>query len=227
MYTIFLVEDDPVIAQALQKHLQGWGHTVVCVKDFANVTAEFAAASPQLVLLDIGLPFFNGYHWCAEIRRLSKVPIVFLSSAADSMNIVLAMNQGADDFIAKPFDLNVLTAKVAALLRRSYDFAGATPLLEHRGAVLDTASASLCYQGQTVGLTKNEFKILQLLLEQKGRVVPRTAIMERLWATDSFIDDNTLTVNIARLRKTLDELGLVDFILTKKNLGYLVEQSDG
>ena len=195
----------------------------MCARDFSNVTAEFAAASPQLVLLDIGLPFYNGYHWCGEIRKVSKAPIVFLSSAADNMNIVLAMNQGADDFIAKPFDLNVLTAKVAALLRRSYDFAGATALLQHKGAILDTASGRLSYEGQSAELTKNEFRILQLLLEQKGRVVPRSAIMERLWATDSFIDDNTLTVNVARLRKTLEDLGLPDFITTKKNLGYMVE----
>lgn len=223
MYTIFIVEDDPVIAGALQKHLEGWGYRAVCARDFSNVTAEFAAASPQLVLLDIGLPFYNGYHWCGEIRKVSKAPIVFLSSAADNMNIVLAMNQGADDFIGKPFDLNVLTAKVAALLRRSYDFAGATALLQHRGAILDTASGRLSYEGQSAELTKNEFRILQLLLEQKGRVVPRSAIMERLWATDSFIDDNTLTVNVARLRKTLEDLGLPDFITTKKNLGYMVE----
>ncbi len=222
-YHIFLVEDDPVIAGAVQKHLESWGYRVTCATDFSNVTAQFAAANPQLVLLDIMLPFFNGYHWCSQIRRVSKVPIIFLSSAADNMNIVLAMNQGADDFIAKPFDLNVLTAKVAALLRRSYDFAGGTALLEHKGAILDTASATLTYGEKTVELTKNEFKILQLLLEQKGRVVPRDAIMERLWATDSFIDDNTLTVNVARLRKTLEQLGLPGFITTKKNLGYLIE----
>lgn len=223
MYTIFIVEDDPVIAGALQKHLEGWGYRAVCAQDFSAVTAEFAAASPQLVLLDIGLPFYNGYHWCGEIRKISKAPIVFLSSAADNMNIVLAMNQGADDFVAKPFDLNVLTAKIAALLRRSYDFAGATALLQHKGAILDTASGRLTYNGKSAELTKNEFRVLQLLLEQKGRVVPRAAIMERLWATDSFIDDNTLTVNVARLRKTLEDLGLPGFITTKKNLGYMVE----
>lgn len=223
MYTIFIVEDDPVIAGALQKHLEGWGYRAVCARDFSAVTAEFAAASPQLVLLDIGLPFYNGYHWCGEIRKVSKAPIVFLSSAADNMNIVLAMNQGADDFVAKPFDLNVLTAKIAALLRRSYDFAGATALLQHKGAILDTASGRLTYNGKSAELTKNEFRVLQLLLEQKGRVVPRAAIMERLWATDSFIDDNTLTVNVARLRKTLEDLGLPGFITTKKNLGYMVE----
>lgn len=223
MYTIFIVEDDPVIAGALQKHLEGWGYRAVCAQDFSAVTAEFAAASPQLVLLDIGLTFYNGYHWCGEIRKISKAPIVFLSSAADNMNIVLAMNQGADDFVAKPFDLNVLTAKIAALLRRSYDFAGATALLQHKGAILDTASGRLTYNGKSAELTKNEFRVLQLLLEQKGRVVPRAAIMERLWATDSFIDDNTLTVNVARLRKTLEDLGLPGFITTKKNLGYMVE----
>lgn len=223
MYTIFLVEDDPVIAGALRQHLESWGYRVALADDFSNVTAQFAAANPQLVLLDIGLPFYNGYHWCAQLRAVSKVPIVFLSSAADNMNIVLAMNQGADDFIAKPFDLNVLTAKVAALLRRSYDFAGSASLLQHKGAILDTAAGKLTYKGRAADLTKNELRILQLLLEQKGRVVSRTSLMERLWSTDSFIDDNTLTVNVARLRKTLEDLGLPGFITTKKNLGYLVE----
>lgn len=223
MYKILLVEDDPTITEVLERQLAKWGYEASHVTDFQHVLETFVQQAPHLVLLDISLPFYDGYHWCGEIRKVSKAPIVFLSSAADNMNIVLAMNQGADDFIAKPFDLNVLTAKVAALLRRSYDFAGATALLQHKGAILDTASGRLSYEGQSAELTKNEFRILQLLLEQKGRVVPRSAIMERLWATDSFIDDNTLTVNVARLRKTLEDLGLPDFITTKKNLGYMVE----
>lgn len=223
MYRILIVEDDPVIAGAIKKTIESWGLTVKCVEDFANVLGEFVEFDPQLVLLDISLPFYNGYHWCTEIRKLSKVPIIFISSASDNLNIVMAINLGADDFITKPFDLSVLTAKVQALLRRSYQFAGGTNLIEHRGAILNLSDATLTYQGEKIELSRNEFKILQLLLENKGQVVSRETIMTRLWETDSFIDDNTLTVNMTRLRKKLDQAGLPGFITTKRALGYLVE----
>ena len=223
MTRIYLVEDDEVIAGAIQRHLQAWGCQVKRAEDFSNILGEFAAFQPQLVLLDISLPFFNGYHWCGEIRRVSKVPIVFLSSASDNMNIVMAMNMGGDDFIAKPFDLNVLTAKIQALLRRTYDFAGQTGLMEHRGAVLNTGDATLTFQDRRVELSRNEYRILQVLLEQKGKAVSRDTLMRRLWETDSFVDENTLTVNVTRLRKKLEAVGLTDFIHTRKGLGYLVE----
>lgn len=224
MYRILVVEDDMTIAKALASHLRKWDYEVACVEDFKNVMEIFAEYDPQLVLLDIVLPFFNGFHWCQEIRRLSKVPIIFISSAGDNMNIVMAMNMGGDDFIAKPFDLAVLTAKVQALLRRTYDFS-AEPVqsLEHRGAVLNLGDASLSYQGEKIDLTKNEFRILQILLEHKGAVVSRDDMMVKLWETDSFVDENTLTVNVARLRKKLDAGGLPDFIKTKKGMGYMVE----
>lgn len=222
MYKIFIIEDDSIIADTLQKHLTAWGWEARCAADFQNVLADFAAFSPQLVILDISLPFYNGYHWCTEIRKLSKVPVLFLSSAADNLNIVMAMTMGGDDFIAKPFDLNVLTAKVQALLRRAYDFAGQSQLMEHRDAILNLNDASLTYCGRRLDLTKNEFRILQLLLENKGRTVTRDAVMTRLWETDSYVDDNTLTVNITRLRKKLDGIGLTDFITTKKGIGYLI-----
>ncbi len=223
MYRILLIEDDPVIAKAVKETLASWGMEVQCAEDFQHVMTEFAAFSPQLVLLDISLPFFNGYHWCQEIRQVSKVPVIFLSSAADKMNIIMAMNLGADDFIAKPFDLNILTAKVQALLRRTYDFGKETNLLEHQGAMLDTSSGILNYQGQRIELTKNEWRILQVLLENKGKAVSRDTLMARLWESDSFIDDNTLTVNVTRLRRKLEEAGLENFIRTKKGVGYLVE----
>ena len=223
MYRIFIVEDDAAIAAALQKHLTTWGFDVRCAEDFRNVLAECTAFDPQLVLLDITLPFYNGYHWCQELRRVSNVPVVFVSSASDNMNIVMAMNMGGDDFIAKPFDLNVLLAKIQAILRRTYDFAAPAPTLEHRGAVLNTADASLTYQGQRIELTKNDYRILQTLLERKGSVVSRETLMEKLWETDSFVDENTLTVNIARLRRKLEAAGLPDYITTKKGLGYLIE----
>lgn len=222
-YTILIVEDDDTIARLVSDRLSRWGMETVVVEDFSAVLDTFVKVQPHLVLLDISLPFCNGYHWCEEIRRLSKAPIIFLSSASDNLNIVMAMNMGGDDFIAKPFDLNVLLAKIQAILRRTYDFAAPAPTLEHRGAVLNTADASLTYQGQRIELTKNDYRILQTLLERKGSVVSRETLMEKLWETDSFVDENTLTVNIARLRRKLEAAGLPDYITTKKGLGYLIE----
>ena len=211
-----------VIARAVQQSLVSWGMDAFCVQDFSGVLAEFAVKNPQLVLMDIHLPFFNGFHWCQEIRKVSKVPVIFLSSASDNMNIIMAVNMGGDDFIAKPFDLSVLTAKVQAMLRRTYEFAGETNFLEHRGAMLDTGSGVLNYRGKRIELTKNEWRILQSLLENKGKAVSRDMLMMHLWESDSFIDDNTLTVNVTRLRKKLEEAGLTDFIQTKKGVGYLI-----
>lgn len=222
MYRILIVEDDKGIAQAIQTQAEQWGLQAACVENFREVMSAFAAFDPHLVLLDISLPFFNGYHWCSEIRSVSKVPIVFISSASDNMNIVMAMNMGADDFIAKPFDQSVLIAKIQALLRRSYDFSGVVPVLEHRGALLNTGDNSLTYQGQAIPLTKNEYRILFALMENKGKVVSRERLMERLWETDSYIDENTLTVNVNRLRKKLDSHGLDGFIATKFGVGYLI-----
>lgn len=224
MYRIFLVEDDRAIAAELQKLFESWQMELRAAQDFSNVLDEFLAYDPQLVLLDISLPFYNGYYWCGEIRKHSKVPVMFLSSAADNMNIVMAMNMGADDFIAKPFDGSVFMAKIQALLRRSYDFSGAAqPVLTHRGASLQLGTQTLVFQQQTIDLSKNEFRILTLLMENKSRVVSREKLMEALWQTDSFVDENTLSVNIGRLRKKLAAAGLSDFIATKVGAGYLVE----
>lgn len=223
MYRILIIEDNLVIAKSIKKHIKSWGYEVECVTDFKNVISDFISYDPQLVLLDISLPFFNGFHWCSEIRKLSKVPIIFISSASDNMNIVMAMNMGGDDFITKPFDLNVLTAKVMALLRRTYDFAGQTSLLEHRGVILNISDATLIYNNEKIQLTKNENKILHVLIENKGKSVTREDIMIKLWETDSYVDDNTLTVNVTRLRKKLQDIGLNNFIITKKGIGYMVE----
>ncbi len=222
MYRIFLVEDDETIARLIKKHLEKWEYEVSTVQDFGNVLGEFAACDPQLVLLDIRLPFYNGYHWCTQIRQVSKVPIIFLSSVSDNMNIVMAMNMGADDFIPKPFDLEVLTAKVQALLRRSYDFAGSSSMLEHKGMLLNLSDATILYQEQKVELTKNELKILQTLIENKMQVVTRETLMTRLWESDMYVDENTLSVNVNRLRKKLTSIGLEDSILTKKGIGYQI-----
>lgn len=223
MYKILIAEDDTVIARAIKNHIETWGCDAQRVTDFRNVLSQFAAFDPQLVLMDISLPFYNGYHWCSEIRKLSKVPIIFISSASDNMNIVMAMNMGGDDFIAKPFDLDVLTAKVQAMLRRTYDFAGKSSLIEHRGAILNTGDAALTYNGQKIELTKNDYKILQILMENKGKTVKRETLIMKLWETDSYVDENTLTVNMARLRRKLETAGLCDFIATKKGVGYMVE----
>ena len=223
MYKLFIVEDDTGIAQEVQNRAESWGIEAKCASDLRNVMAEFAQLEPHIVLMDITLPFFDGYHWCSEIRKVSNVPVIFISSAADNMNIIMAMNMGGDDFIAKPFDLNVLTAKVQAVLRRTYDLSGKVPMLEHRGAILNLYDTTLTYEGQKVNLTKNEFKILQILMENKGRLVSRDTLMTKLWETDDYIEENTLTVNIARLRKKLEKAGLDEFITTKVGGGYLIE----
>lgn len=224
MYKILIVEDDQIIAQALASHLSKWDYETKCVEDFKNILEQFVQYDPQLVLLDIMLPFFNGFHWCQEIRKVSEVPIIFISSANDNMNIVMAMNMGGDEFIEKPFDLNVVTAKVQAILRRSYAFQGTGNVMEYHGAVLNLNDATLVNGGQKMELTKNEFRILQMLLENAGKIVSRDNIITRLWESDEFIDDNTLTVNIARLRKKLEQIGLDKMIRTKKGIGYMVEK---
>lgn len=223
MYKILIVEDDPGIAGGIKSRTEAWGLEAKIAEDFRNVLAEFSEYRPHLVLLDITLPFFNGYHWCTEIRRISKVPIIFISSASDNMNIVMAMNMGADDFIAKPFDENVLTAKIQALLRRTYDFADSVPIIEHKGAILNTGDGTLTYEKELITLSKNEYRILLCLMENKGKIVSREKLMEKLWKTDIFVDENTLTVNINRLRKKLESAGLKNFITTKFGMGYIIE----
>ncbi len=222
MYRIFVVEDDEIIARSVRRHLESWDYTVACAQDFSVVLQEFSAFTPQLVLMDIKLPLLNGYHWCAEIRKISTVPIIFLSSAADNMNIVMAVNMGADDFIAKPFDLDVLTVKVQAMLRRTYDFSGEGEVLSHQGVFLYPAEATVSYGEDKLELTKNELRILQTLMEHKAQVVSRELLMEKLWESDSFVDENTLSVNVNRLRKKLDGIGLENFIITKKGIGYRI-----
>ena len=222
MYRVMIVEDDTGIAGAIREQLEMYSMQAHCVTNFRHVLSDFAAFQPHLVLLDIKLPYFHGYHWCGEIRKASKVPIIFISSASDSMNIVTAMNMGADDFIAKPFDQHVLMAKVQALLRRAYDFGTSVSVLEHRGALLNTDEGTLSYQGEKISLSKNEFRILLTLMRAKGKVVSREKLMEVLWETDDFVDEAALTVNVGRLRKKLDAAGLSDFIATKHGVGYLI-----
>lgn len=223
MYKIFLVEDDHALAEALKKAITEWDFEVCCVKNFRNITQEFSEFMPHLVLLDIMLPFYNGYHWCRELRKITNVPIVFLSSASDNMNIVMAMQMGGDDFIAKPVDTNVLIAKLQAILRRTYDMNDSAATIEHHGAILNISDNTLEYKGDVIELTKNEFRILQTLMEHKGKIVSRDTLMIKLWQDDCYVEENTLTVNVTRLRRKLAGIGLNDFIKTKVGSGYIIE----
>lgn len=224
MYRILIIEDDDIIAKNIATHFKRWNYETMQIIDFKNIMEEFLKFDPQLVLLDIGLPFYNGFYWCQEIRKISKVPILFLSSMNDNMNIVMAMNMGGDEFIEKPFDLNVLTAKVQALLRRSYSFQGNGNVLEYEGMILNLNDASFSYKEKNVSLTKNEFRILQMLMENAEKIIARDDIIARLWESDEFIDDNTLTVNVARLRKKIENAGMDNWIRTKKGIGYYLKK---
>ncbi len=231
MYRILVVEDDGIIAAQIAKYLTKWGYEVETVRDFADVMGQFAAYDPQLVLMDIGLPFYNGYYWCGEIRKVSQVPIIFISSASDNMNVVMAVNMGGDDFVTKPFDLEILQAKVQALLRRAYAFTAPGTVLEYRGVLLNMTDMSLSFRRKEksvsrMELTKNEFRILQTLFEAAGGIVSRDMLMKRLWDDECFVDENTLTVNMNRLRKRLAEIGLSNLVQTKKGVGYFLVQAE-
>lgn len=222
MNKILIIEDDKIISKSIASHLIKWGFIVEKIEDFKNIIEEFIEFNPHIILLDISLPFYNGYHWCREIRKLSKVPIIFISSTSENMNIVMAMDMGADDFVVKPFDLSVLLAKINALMRRTYSFSSQIGVLKHKGVILNLENTCILFQEKEVELTKNEFKIIKVLMENVDKVVSRNLLMIKLWESESFIDDNTLTVNIGRLRRKLEEIGICDFIKTKKGLGYMV-----
>ena len=226
MYRIFMIEDDNGILEAVKNKGEKWELKIFGVKNFRKILSEFSEVQPHLVIMDISLPAFDGYHWCTEIRKISNVPILFLSSASDRMSMVMAMNMGGDDFVVKPFDIDVLTAKIQALLRRTYDFAGTMPILEHRGAFLNMESSILTYGDTTIELTKNEHRILSLLMEHKGQIVSRERLMDALWESDCYVDDNTLTVNVGRLRKKLESYGLTEFIQTKFGVGYYIPMNN-
>lgn len=222
-YRLMIIEDEEGIASAIKNQAEMWGMDALPAADFRDIMKDFASFDPHIVLMDISLPFYNGYYWCEEIRRVSKVPIIFISSAGDNMNIVMAMSMGADDFIAKPFDMSVLMAKIQAMLRRTYDFTVNSSVIEHRGVILNTANSTVIYNGNKTELTKNEYRILLTLLENREKTVSREKLMEALWKTESFVDENTLSVNVNRLRKKLESIGAPDFIVTKFGVGYIVE----
>lgn len=223
MYKIMLIEDDRPLADAMKTQLESYGYAVVCVTEFEKVTEEFALSSPDLVLLDIMLPKRDGYYFCTEIRKISGVPVIFISSASENMNIVMACACGGDDFIAKPVDPMVLAAKVGAVLRRTYEMNGERKTMSFCGAVLNISDYTLTNREMTAELTKNEFRILEALLENRGRIVTRDELMLRLWQNDLYVEENTLTVNVGRLRKKLEKCGLNDIIVTKPGCGYLIK----
>lgn len=222
---IMIVEDDEIIKSSLKTELEKWGYEVYCLENLDNVVAEFQAEKPQLVLLDIVLPFFNGYYWCQEIRKISKVPIIFISSKNENMDIVMAMQFGGDDYITKPINLDVTIAKIQAMLRRSYNFVNDIDYLSFGKIQLILSEAKVDFSGMNVDLTKTEMMILESLFKEQGGVVSREKIMDRCWQGDSFIDDNTLAVNVTRLRKKLSSIGLDGLVMTKKGYGYYLEKN--
>lgn len=222
---IMIVEDDEIIKSSLKSELEKWGYEVYCLENLDNVVAEFQSEKPQLVLLDIVLPFFNGYYWCQEIRKISKVPIIFISSKNENMDIVMAMQFGGDDYITKPINLDVTIAKIQAMLRRSYNFVNDIDYLSFGKIQLILSEAKVDFSGMNVDLTKTEMMILESLFKEQGAVVSREKIMDRCWQGDSFIDDNTLAVNVTRLRKKLSSIGLDGLVMTKKGYGYYLEKN--
>ena len=223
MYKILLVEDDEIISKSIKQYLENWDFEVIIARDFKNITNEFTECNAHIVLLDLILPFYDGFYWCKEIRKISNVPIVFISSASDNMNIVMAVNMGGDDFIPKPFNVSVLLAKIQAILRRTYDMPNGISILEHKGIILNLNDFTLSYRDKSMELTKNEFRILETLLVNKGKIVSRDTLMMKLWQDDNYVEENTLTVNVTRLRKKLEDLGIDDFIKTKVGCGYIIE----
>lgn len=218
-----VVEDDVSLKNIIAECLTKWGHNVHQIENLENIIEEFKNYKPQLVLLDINLPFYDGFYWCNEIRKISKVPIIFISSRNSNMDVIMGVNLGADDYIQKPFSIDVLVAKVNALLRRTYNFVdNNSNQIIHNGVTLDLSTATINYEDNTIELTKNEIKILHELMKYKGQIVSRNKLMKKLWDNDWFVDDNTLTVNVNRIRSKLNEIGLEDFIETKRGLGYII-----
>lgn len=223
MYKIMIVEDDTVVSELIAETLDKWHMQAILIDDFNNVMQIFEQQQPDLVLMDINLPIFDGYYWNQKIRTVSKIPIIFISSRNTNMDMVMAMNLGADDFVSKPFSTEVLMAKINALLRRTYNYAEqSADTISHNGLVLNLSNSTATFADQTIELSKNEYKLLQYLLRQHGQIISRNSLLHALWEDERFVDDNTLTVNINRLRKKFDQVGLTDFIQTRVGQGYII-----
>ncbi|MBX4264337.1 response regulator transcription factor [Clostridium estertheticum] len=223
MYKIMTIEDDKSLRINMNESLIKWGFMTFVINKFEDITAEFASMKPDLVIMDINLPYFDGFYWCGKIRKISKVPIIFVSSRDTNMDIIMAMNTGGDDYITKPFSMDILIAKINALLRRTYSY-GEQPsdLVECDGVILNLVDNTLQYKEEKINLTKNEFKVMLLLMKNRGKTISRERIMRGIWDDDNFINDNTLTVNINRLRMKVSDMGLKDYIVTKKGYGYMI-----
>lgn len=224
---IFIVEDDDVIAKTIGNYLNRWAFTVELVQKFDQVDAEIRATAPDLVIMDISLPYFNGFHWLSELRKHSKVPVIFLTSSGDDMNLVMAMNLGADDFLAKPIELPVLLAKIQGMLRRTYQYQQTDTNLNHGEFTLVPTDNQLRSPTQVIDLTPTETKLLSLLFGADGEVVTREAMIEKLWEGDEFIDRNALAVNMNRLRKKVAPVRLNQLIETVKGKGYRLANKEG
>ena len=223
MYKILIVEDDKSLCNNIKEEISKWGFETASIENFENILEEFAKYKPHLVIMDINLPYFDGFYWCKKTRDMSKVPIIFLSSRDSNMDIIMAVNMGGDDFVTKPFSIDILVAKIQAILRRAYSYGESEgQIIECEGAILNMNNGTLVYNNKKVELTKNEFRILQLLMKNKGKIVSRDRIMRVLWESEYFIGENTLTVNVNRLRRKLEDIGLKDFILTKRSQGYVI-----
>lgn len=224
MYKILLIEDDLSLSKNISINIKKWDYEIKTIENFQNILEEFIEYKPDLVLLDITLPYFDGFYWCKKIRDISKVPIIFLSSRDSNMDIIMAVNMGADDFIKKPFSTEILLAKIQAILRRAYSYSDElSDIIEVNSAILNISDSTITYGNNSKELTKNEFKILQILMKNNGHIVSRDNLMRFLWDSEYYISENTLTVNINRLRKSLKDIGLIDFIITKKSQGYMIK----
>ncbi len=221
MFKIMIIEDNKTIRERLADLLIKYGYEVFLPKDFTNIIEDFNKNNLHLILLDINLPIFDGFHFCKEIRKHSNIPIIFVTSRDSNMDEIMSMTVGGDDFITKPYDSQILIARITAVLRRSYNNLS-NDILEYKGVGLNLGKGNVTYQNKTIDLTKNELKILHNLLQNKGSIVTRDDLMNYLWNDDVFLDDNTLTVNINRLRKKLEEINIIDFIETRRGLGYII-----
>ncbi len=221
---IFIIEDDKALSREISLTLSKWNYTVKEVKNFENITNEVLECNPKLILMDINLPCYDGFYWCSQIRNFLKVPIIFISSRDNDMDIIMSINMGGDDYIMKPFSPQILVAKIQAILRRTYSYNSElkSDIIKFKDVTLNIVESKLYFKNKEVELTKNELKIMKILMENQEKIVSRDEIIEELWDTDEFISENTLTVNVNRLRKKLDTIGLEDFILTKKGQGYII-----
>ncbi|CZR98531.1 MULTISPECIES: response regulator transcription factor [unclassified Clostridioides] len=225
MYRILLVEDDIDLSKEIALALDKWGFNVELINNFEAVLDEFIDKKPDVVLLDVNLPLYNGFYWCEKIRAISNVPIIFLSSRDSDMDLIMGINNGADDYITKPFSIDILVTKINGIIRRVYNYSDSSSIMYYDELIFDVGGGIIKhkYKDESLELTKNEIKILTLLLKNKNRVVSRESLMMTLWNNDEFVTDNALTVNMNRLRSKVKELGFDDFIKTKKGIGYIIQ----